>query len=163
RGNVVSSTTCQNLASNACSTTYLTYYPDDTSSTLTPDPRNDLVLTVRDPRSPSASDNAYLTTYAYDPPGNRPAVTTPPAPRSTAPRSGPGQRPALSRGRTTFRHEELLHLRRPRPDADPHRTGRHRPGDRRGAHSEDDDGVRRRRQRHVQHGRGPDRRGRVSN
>jgi large repetitive protein len=80
RGNVVSTTTCQNLATNACSTTYYTYYPDDTTSTLTPDPRNDVLLSVRDPRSSSATDNAYLTSYTYDTSGNRTAVTTPPVP-----------------------------------------------------------------------------------
>ena len=45
RGNLVSRTTCQNQATNACSTNYYTYYPDDTSTTLTPDARNDVVLT----------------------------------------------------------------------------------------------------------------------
>src|SRR5581483_11813277 len=37
RGNTVSQTTCQNQAANACATTYYSYYPDDTSTTLTPD------------------------------------------------------------------------------------------------------------------------------
>jgi large repetitive protein len=80
RGNVVSKTTCQNQAVNACATAYYTYYPDDTSATLTPDPRNDVVLTVRDPRSASATDNTYLTSYTYDTNGNRTGITTPPVP-----------------------------------------------------------------------------------
>jgi RHS repeat-associated protein len=78
RGNVVSHVTCQNQAANSCSTVYYTYYPDDTSTTLTPDARNDLLLTTRDGRSASASDNTYLTSYSYDTAGNRTAVTTPP-------------------------------------------------------------------------------------
>ena len=35
-------------------------------------------LTARDGRSASASDNAYLTSYAYDAKGNRTTVTGPP-------------------------------------------------------------------------------------
>ena len=54
--------------------------PNATSTTLTPDPRNDVLLTVRDARSASATDNTYLTTYTYDGAGNRTAVTTPPVP-----------------------------------------------------------------------------------
>jgi YD repeat-containing protein len=46
RGNTVSQTTCQ-AQPNTCSTAYYTYFPDDTSATLTPDPRNDLMLTAR--------------------------------------------------------------------------------------------------------------------
>ena len=80
RGNVVSHTTCQNQVTNSCSTTYYTYYPNDTSATLSPDPRNDAVLTVRDARSSSATDSTYLTTYTYDAKGNQTAVTTPPVP-----------------------------------------------------------------------------------
>src|SRR5262249_52698465 len=66
RGNLVSKTACQNLATNACSTTYYTYFPDDTSTSPTPDPRNDVQLTSRDPRSSSATDNNFLTSYSYD-------------------------------------------------------------------------------------------------
>jgi len=80
RGNVVSQTTCQNQAANRCSTEYYTYYPDDTSTNLSPDPRNDLVLTMRDGRSASATDNTYLSSYGYDSAGNQLAVTTPPVP-----------------------------------------------------------------------------------
>ncbi|MFI9384800.1 LamG-like jellyroll fold domain-containing protein [Kutzneria sp. NPDC052558] len=80
RGNTVSQTTCQNQQAGICSTAYFTYYPDDTSKTLSPDARNDVMLTVRDGRSASATDNTYLTTYSYDSAGNRTGVTTPPVP-----------------------------------------------------------------------------------
>lgn len=80
RGNVVSQTTCQNQAANKCSTAYYTYYPDATSTQLTPDPRNDVLLTVRDGRSANATDPAYLTSYSYDAKGNKTGVTTPPVP-----------------------------------------------------------------------------------
>ncbi len=55
RGNVVSTTTCQDQTTKACSTSYDTYYPDDTSSALTPDPRNDVLLTSSDGRSASST------------------------------------------------------------------------------------------------------------
>ena len=80
RGNEVSSTTCQNQAAQQCSTSYTSYLPDDTSATLTPNPANDLVSTIRDGRSSSATDNTYLTSYAYDAAGDRTSVTTPPVP-----------------------------------------------------------------------------------
>ncbi|MFG1993930.1 LamG-like jellyroll fold domain-containing protein [Actinoplanes sp. NPDC048988] len=77
RGNVVSTTTCQDQSAGRCSTVYNTYYPDATTAQLTPDPRNDVLLTMRDGRSSSATDNRYLTTYTYDTKGNRTAVTDP--------------------------------------------------------------------------------------
>src|SRR6266540_4175430 len=77
RGNVVSQTTCQDRSANRCSTVYYTYYPDATTKVLTPDPRNDVMSTARDARSASATDNTYLTTYAYDAKGNRVSVTDP--------------------------------------------------------------------------------------
>ncbi|UOX90824.1 LamG domain-containing protein [Amycolatopsis sp. FBCC-B4732] len=81
RGNTVSQTTCQNQAGEKCSTTYSTYFPDDTTPQLTTaDARNDLMLTSRDGRSASATDPAYLTTFGYDTAGNRTSVTTPPVP-----------------------------------------------------------------------------------
>ena len=62
RGNMVSKTTCQDQAADECSTSYWTYYPDDTSATLTPaDPRNDVVLTYADGRSASVTDTTYQT------------------------------------------------------------------------------------------------------
>lgn len=78
RGNVVSQTTCQDQTASKCGTQYYTYYPDDTSTTLTPDPRNDLVLTMRDARSASSTDPGYATTYTYDTNGNQVSLTTPP-------------------------------------------------------------------------------------
>jgi RHS repeat-associated protein len=81
RGNMVSQATCQNQASGICSTVYYTYYPDDTSAQLTTaDPRNDMVLTVRDGRSSSASDVTFLTSYSYNAKGDRTGVTTPAVP-----------------------------------------------------------------------------------
>ncbi|TNH22815.1 hypothetical protein FHG89_28290 [Micromonospora orduensis] len=43
----------------------------------TPDPRNDVILTMRDGRSSSATDNRYLTSYGYDGKGNQTAITDP--------------------------------------------------------------------------------------
>ncbi|WP_433040875.1 LamG-like jellyroll fold domain-containing protein [Dactylosporangium sp. CS-033363] len=80
RGNLVSRTTCQNQATNTCSTLYYTYLPDDTSTALDPNPLNDLISTIRDGRSSSATDNAYLTTMQYDAKGNVIGVTGPPLP-----------------------------------------------------------------------------------
>jgi len=73
RGNVVSTTTCQYQALNKCSTSYETYYPDDTTTSFTAstlDPRDDMVLTSSDGRSASAGDSTYQTTYTYDGDGN---------------------------------------------------------------------------------------------
>ena len=61
RGNMVSRTTCQDQAANECSTSYWTYYPDDTSTSLNPDARNDVVLTYADGRSASSTDTTYQT------------------------------------------------------------------------------------------------------
>ncbi|MEV0742695.1 LamG-like jellyroll fold domain-containing protein [Streptomyces sp. NPDC050549] len=81
RGNIVSSTTCQDQAANRCNTEYYTYYPDDTTAQLTTaDPRNDQLLTSRDGRSSSATDNTYLTSLTYDSAGNQTAVTGPAVP-----------------------------------------------------------------------------------
>ncbi|MFE2914382.1 LamG-like jellyroll fold domain-containing protein [Kitasatospora indigofera] len=79
RGNTVSTTACQNQAAGTCATKYFTYYPDATTAPLTTaDPRNDVLLTVRDGRSASATDNTYLTSYTYDAAGNRTTTTGPP-------------------------------------------------------------------------------------
>ncbi|HEY0806904.1 MAG TPA: LamG-like jellyroll fold domain-containing protein, partial [Pseudonocardiaceae bacterium] len=81
RGNTVSQTTCQNQAAGTCATAYYSFYPDDTTAQLTTaDPRNDVMLTVRDGRSASATDGTYLTSYSYDAAGDRTGVTTPPVP-----------------------------------------------------------------------------------
>ncbi len=80
RGNTVSQTDCQDTAANKCATEYYTYYPDATTAFPPMDPRNDLLLTERDARSASATDNTYLTSYTYDTGGNLLSVTTPPVP-----------------------------------------------------------------------------------
>jgi large repetitive protein len=77
RGNVTSKTTCQDLADSICSTSYYTYYPDDTTAALTPDPRNDDLLTSADGRSSAATDTAYRTTLAYNSLGEATAKTSP--------------------------------------------------------------------------------------
>ncbi|MER5429269.1 LamG-like jellyroll fold domain-containing protein [Streptomyces sp. NPDC002588] len=88
RGNVVSSTSCQDQAANKCNTEYYTYYPDDTTAQLTTaDPRNDQLLTERDGRSSSATDTTYLTSYTYDSAGNQTAITGPAVPGSPNGRS----------------------------------------------------------------------------
>ena len=76
RGNTVSQTTCQDQANNKCSTVYYTYYPDDTSTTLSPDPRNDLMLTMRDGRSVSATDNSCARPAPGEQPGCTPTLET---------------------------------------------------------------------------------------
>ncbi|HUN33682.1 MAG TPA: LamG-like jellyroll fold domain-containing protein [Trebonia sp.] len=78
RGNMVSKTTCQDQATQQCSTSYYSYYPDDTTSQLSSDPRNDVMLTSRDPRSASSKDNTYLTSYNYNSLGELTSETTPP-------------------------------------------------------------------------------------
>lgn len=80
RGNVVSTTVCQNQSAGKCATSYSGYQPNDTAATETPGPTDDEVLYDRDPRSSSPTDNTYLTTYAYDANGNLTTVTTPPVP-----------------------------------------------------------------------------------
>nr|WSX51533.1 LamG domain-containing protein [Streptomyces sp. NBC_00974] len=80
RGNTVSKTSCQDTAANKCSTDYYTYYPDATTAFPPMDLRNDLMLTERDGRSSGPTDNAYLTSYAYDTGGKLTSVTTPPVP-----------------------------------------------------------------------------------
>ncbi|MGN9918058.1 LamG-like jellyroll fold domain-containing protein [Micromonospora palomenae] len=42
-----------------------------------PDPRNDVILTMRDGRSASENDGTYLTSYAYDAKGNQTSITDP--------------------------------------------------------------------------------------
>ena len=75
---MVSTTTCQNQAADKCSTSYWTYSPTTPPPQLTPDPRNDLMLTYADGRSASATDTTYQTTYAYDAAGDLTSETTPP-------------------------------------------------------------------------------------
>ncbi len=77
RGNTVSKTTCQSMAHENCGTAYYTYYPDDTSTSLTPDPRNDQMTTSRDANSTDPSDPTYVTRYTYDASGDLISTTTP--------------------------------------------------------------------------------------
>ncbi|MEH1055731.1 LamG-like jellyroll fold domain-containing protein [Micromonospora sp. CPCC 206171] len=42
-----------------------------------PDPRNDVILTMRDGRSASETDNTYKTSYDYDAKGNQTTITDP--------------------------------------------------------------------------------------
>jgi len=60
---------------DAC-TTYYSYATYDTANPLDPD--NDELTGVRDGRSASATDNTYLTSYAYNSAGQLTSVTTPP-------------------------------------------------------------------------------------
>ncbi|WP_431947191.1 LamG-like jellyroll fold domain-containing protein, partial [Micromonospora marina] len=84
RGNVVSTTTCQDRSANKCSTSYSTYYPDATTQSPPANVLNDRLLEKREAGSTSASDNTYLTTYTYDPvTGNRTATTDPLGRRTT--------------------------------------------------------------------------------
>ena len=77
RGNTKQSITCQDQSANKCSSVYFTYFPDATTTALTPNPKNDLLLTTRDGRSASATDDTYLTSNTYDDKGNQTAVTDP--------------------------------------------------------------------------------------
>ncbi|MFC3992333.1 LamG-like jellyroll fold domain-containing protein [Actinoplanes siamensis] len=77
RGNTKQSVTCQDQSAKRCSSVYYTYYPDVTTTTLTPNPKNDLLLTVRGAGSTGESDNRYLTTNEYDAKGNLITVTEP--------------------------------------------------------------------------------------
>lgn len=73
RGNVVSRTPC-----NCGETSYYTYFPDDTSTVLARDPRNDLMTSFRDGRSADASDTNYLTRYSYNVAGQLISTMVPP-------------------------------------------------------------------------------------
>jgi RHS repeat-associated protein len=82
RGNVTSTTTCQDQSAGKCSTAYYSYSPDDTAATLSPPySANDQVKTSSDPRSSSADDTTYRTTDTIDPTtGELLSTTTPPVP-----------------------------------------------------------------------------------
>ncbi|WP_329105020.1 ricin-type beta-trefoil lectin domain protein [Micromonospora sp. NBC_01699] len=77
RGNTKQKITCQDQTTNRCSSIYYTYFPDATSTNLSPDARNDLLLETRDGRSASATDNTYLTKFGYDAKGNQTTITDP--------------------------------------------------------------------------------------
>jgi RHS repeat-associated protein len=70
RGNLISRTTCQSFLAANCATSYYTYFPDDSSTTLSPDPRNDLLTSYRDGRSVDSVDPTYAIRYTYDTNGN---------------------------------------------------------------------------------------------
>lgn len=70
RGNVIARITCQDLSANTCSTKYFTYYPDATTKNLTPDWRNDKMLTSKDP-------NGFVTSYFYEAAGAYTEITDP--------------------------------------------------------------------------------------
>ncbi len=80
RGNTIQQITCQDQSANKCSSVYYEYYLNASSLT---DPRNDLMTSMRDGRSASATDNTYKTTYAFDAKGN-PTTTTDPLGRVNA-------------------------------------------------------------------------------
>ena len=84
RGNLVAKTTCQNTATQACSTQYWTYYPNDTSAQLTTaSPENDAPLTYSTGNSTSSTDTTHRAEYAYDNLGDEIAVTSPPVATET--------------------------------------------------------------------------------
>ncbi|MGN9787367.1 LamG-like jellyroll fold domain-containing protein [Nonomuraea sp. ZG12] len=72
RGNQISSRTCR--SADDCQTAYATYHLNDADQF---DPRNDRQLTYRDPRSSSAADNTYATTYEYNTYGEPTKQTSP--------------------------------------------------------------------------------------
>lgn len=78
RGNMVSKSQCQNQAAGTCSTSYYTYYPDDTTASPAASPLNDMMAASLDPRSSSATDTRYQTSYTYNTYGELIARTTPP-------------------------------------------------------------------------------------
>ncbi|MFG1992112.1 RHS repeat-associated core domain-containing protein [Actinoplanes sp. NPDC048988] len=73
RGNVASRKTCRGPSD--CQTTYTSYTSPNTANPL--DPRNDLPVEVRDPRSSSATDNTYRTITAYNTSGDVTSETGP--------------------------------------------------------------------------------------
>jgi RHS repeat-associated protein len=82
RGNTVRSTTCAYSSIeifDQCQTTQYKYWPDATTTNLTPDARNDQLTEVIDPRAGLDSDR-YRTSFVYDTAGNRTSMTTPPVP-----------------------------------------------------------------------------------
>ncbi|MCP2323337.1 RHS repeat-associated protein [Hamadaea flava] len=74
RGNTIQQISCQDQDQNKCSSVYFEYYLNAADSV---DPRNDQIVSSRDARSTSATDNTYKTTNAYDAKGNATTVTDP--------------------------------------------------------------------------------------
>jgi RHS repeat-associated protein len=74
RGNVIEQSTWQDQTDESTkSTVRMTYFPNASTVDPAPDPRNDKLLTVRDPRT----DGTYVTSYTYDTGGNVTSVTDP--------------------------------------------------------------------------------------
>ncbi|PRW64745.1 LamG-like jellyroll fold domain-containing protein [Actinopolyspora mortivallis] len=73
-GNRLSRTECRTSGTEACHTSYRSYYrnPDDPL-----DPRNNRVTEFRDARSESGSDDRYLTTYSYTADGKLTSTSEP--------------------------------------------------------------------------------------
>jgi large repetitive protein len=74
RGNTIQQISCQDQDQNKCSSVYYEYYLNASNPV---DPRNDQIVSTRDARSSSATDNTYKTTNAYDVKGNATTVTDP--------------------------------------------------------------------------------------
>ncbi|MEV6230014.1 LamG-like jellyroll fold domain-containing protein [Saccharopolyspora shandongensis] len=74
RGNELSRTVCATPGTEACYTSYQSYFLNQDDPL---DPRNDRVIQARDGRSASAADNKYLTTYDYTPSGQLSAESVP--------------------------------------------------------------------------------------
>ncbi|MDI2130549.1 LamG-like jellyroll fold domain-containing protein [Yinghuangia seranimata] len=72
RGNEISRTTCR--TSNSCWTGYQEFFLNAGDDL---DPRNDRLITTRDPRSVDARDNTFKTQYTYTAVGQDDTVTSP--------------------------------------------------------------------------------------
>lgn len=75
RGNIIRTTVCRDQ--EWCDSSFYKYWPDATTVNLTPDPRNDQLIELRDAGSADETDNMYLTKFGYDTSGNRISMTTP--------------------------------------------------------------------------------------
>ncbi|MFI6450001.1 LamG-like jellyroll fold domain-containing protein [Streptosporangium amethystogenes] len=100
RGNVTAVKTCRAVAS--CQTTHQTFYRNTADEF---DPRNDQVITSRDARSASATDNTYATTIEYTARGDVAKQTIPatsdfPSGRSATFTYTDGTEPAVGGGTT---------------------------------------------------------------
>ncbi|MFI7154751.1 RHS repeat-associated core domain-containing protein [Nonomuraea sp. NPDC050022] len=99
RGNQLSRKTCRTAGAN-CSTEYYNYFLDIDKPF---DPRNDSKIGQRDGRSASASDETYMTSWAYNQFGDEIKTITPatedfPAGRSTSKTYTDGSEPAVGGG-----------------------------------------------------------------
>lgn len=83
RGNTIRSTTCSfgdGEVGDDCETMYYKYWPDATTTNLTPDARNDQLTDIVDQRGLSEDDQQFRTKLTYDTAGNRTGMTSPPVP-----------------------------------------------------------------------------------